>query len=143
MMMSKTRTIFIVDAGALFVLQMLQFFSLDYYVMIVFRGTWYSRYPNMAFLASNIVLTVLFYHTFLNCYKEYKYKKTRNPVESKAKYPVYFNCITWGTYVTILFFKIVLIFSNQVISLISYDDFMGPQMLKVDNVYCTYIVCNF
>ncbi|CAI6347006.1 unnamed protein product [Macrosiphum euphorbiae] len=132
--MNKTRTIFILDAGALFTLQILQFFSLDYYVMIVFQDTWYSRYPNTLFLVLNIVLTLLFYHTFLNCYREYKYersKKTGDLVECKAKYPVYLNCITWATYVTVLFSKIVMIFSNNVISLVSNDDFMGPQMLKL------------
>jgi len=132
--MNKTRTIFILDAGALFILQILQLFSLDYYVMIVFQDTWYSRYPNTLFLVLNIVLTLLFYHTFLNCYREYKYersKKTGDLVECKAKYPVYLNCITWATYVTVLFSKIVMIFSNNVISLVSNDDFMGPQMLKV------------
>jgi len=132
--MNKTRTIFVLDAGALFVLQILQFFSLDYYVLIVFQDTWYSRYPNILFLVLNIVLTLLFYHTFLNCYREYKYersKKTGDLVECKAKYPVYLNCITWAMYVTVLFSKIMMIFSNNVISLVSNDDFMGPQMLKV------------
>ncbi|XP_050433267.1 uncharacterized protein LOC126841063 [Adelges cooleyi] len=132
--MNKMRTIFILDAGALFTLQILQFFSLDFYIMIVFKETWYSRYPNALFLVLNIVLTMLFYHTFVNCYKEYKYersRKTGDTVERKAKYPVYLNCITWSTYVTVLFSKIVLIFSNQVVLLVSYDDFMGPQMLKL------------
>lgn len=132
--MNKTRTIFFLDAGTLFVLQLLQFFSLDYYVMIVFQDTWYSRYPNTAFLVVNVVLTVLFYHTFLNCYKEYKYRRGRKAgrlVERDVKYPSYFNCITWSVYVTVLFTKIVMIFSNQVVSLVSNDDFMGPQMLKV------------
>lgn len=136
--MNKSRTIFILDAGALFALQLLQFFGLDYYVLIVFEGTWYSRYPNALFLVLNIVLTLLFYHTFVNCYKEYKYergKKTGAVAEKKTKYPVYLNCITWATYVTILFGKVVVIFSNQVVKLVDYDDFMGPQMLKVDFVW--------
>jgi len=135
----KMQTIFILDAGALFVMQLLQFFSLDYYVMVVFQDTWYSRYPNALFVALNIVLTLLFYHTFANCYKEYKYerrKKTGRMVEQKAKYPVYFNCITWSVYVTILFGKVVLIFSNKVVTLVSDDDFMGPQMLKVSLCNC-------
>lgn len=132
--MNKMRTVFILDTGTLFILQLLQFFSLDYYVMIVFQNTWYSRYPNALFLVFNIVLTLLFYHTFVNCYKEFKFnqnKKIEDLVELKTKYPVYLNCITWSFYVTFLFSKIVLIFSNKVLSLISYDDFMGPQMLKV------------
>ncbi|XP_050522487.1 uncharacterized protein LOC126895062 [Daktulosphaira vitifoliae] len=134
--MKKMRTIFILDAGALFSLQLLQFFSLDFYIMIVFQDSWYSRYPNALFLVLNIVLTLLFYHTFLNCYKEYKYERSKKTntaevVVHKTKYPVYLNCITWTTYVVVLFSKIVLIFSNEVLSLIGYDDFMGPQMLKL------------
>lgn len=132
--MNKMRTVFILDTGTLFILQLLQFFSLDYYVMIVFQNTWYSRYPNALFLVLNIVLTLLFYHTFVNCYKEFKRKPSKNhenPIERKTKYPIYLNCITWSLYVTFLFSKIVLIFSNKVLSLINYNDFMGPQMLKV------------
>lgn len=133
--------VFVLDAGVLFALQLLQLFGLDYYVWIVFRDTRYSRYPNSAFVALNLVLTVLFYHTFLNCYKEYRYRRkqitavaTAAAARSNAKrYPVYLNCITWGAYVIVLFSKIVLIFSNNVVSLISYRDFMGPQMLKVSN----------
>lgn len=135
--MNKMRTIFILDAGALFILQLLQLFSLDYYVLIVFEGTWYSRYPNALFLVFNIVLTLLFYHTFLNCYKEYKYKRSKKMgtvIESKPKYPVYLNCITWAAYVIILFTKTVVIFSNRIVSLVDYDDFMGPQMLKVGHL---------
>lgn len=56
-------------------------------------------------------------------------------VQSVAKYPVYLNCITWAVYVTVLFGKIVLIFTNKVIKLIDRDDFMGPQMLKVGTVH--------
>lgn len=132
--MNKMRTIFILDAGTLFILQILQFFSLDYYVMIMFQNTWYSRYPNIVFLALNIVLTLMFYLTFLNCYREYKCerrKQTENVAKYKNKYPVYVNCITWATYVTLLFSKIIMIFSNNVISLVSNNDFMGPQMLKL------------
>lgn len=136
------------DAGTLFALQLLQFLGLDYYVLIVFKDTWYSRYPNALFLVLNIVLTLLFYHTFVNCYKEYKYERSRRrrtasmdngggnvSVQSVAKYPVYLNCITWAVYVTVLFGKIVLIFTNKVIKLIDRDDFMGPQMLKVGTVH--------
>lgn len=129
------------DTFVLFVLQLLQFFSLDYYVMIVFRGTWYSRYPNMGFLVSNLALTMLFFHTFISSLKELKRKKTGNRVELNSKYPVHFSCVTWGVYVTVLFSKIVLIFSNQVVLLVSYDDFMGPQMLKVDNEHCLCTYC--
>lgn len=137
------RTIFMLDVGTLFTVQLLQFFGLDYYVLIVFQDTWYSRYPNALFLVLNIVLTLLFYHTFVNCYKEYKHERSRRRrtttmenggVKAVAKYPVYLNCITWAVYVTVLFGKIVLIFSNKVLTLIERDDFMGPQMLKV----CTY-----
>ncbi|VVC43022.1 CECR6/TMEM121 family [Cinara cedri] len=137
--MNKMRMVFVLDAGVLLALQLVQLFSLDFYVWIVFRGTWYSRYPNSVFVALNLVLTVLFYHTFLNSYKEYRYRQTQkadfetpSSVQSKTKkYPVYLNCITWGVYVIILFIKIVLIFSNNVVSLISYNNFMGPQMLKL------------
>lgn len=135
-MMKKTlTTLFFLDAGALFALQLLQIFSLDYYVLIVFNGTWYSRYPNALFLVLNIVLALLFYHTFLNCYKKYKYERSKKTgmaaVENKVKYPVYLNCVTWAAYVIVLFSKIVVIFSNRIVKLVDYDDFMGPQMLKV------------
>lgn len=145
--MNKMRTIFMLDAGTLFALQLLQFIGLDYYVLVVFQDTWYSRYPNALFLVLNIVLTLLFYHTFVNCYKEYKYERNRRRrmtttttmdnggVQPVAKYPVYLNCITWAVYVTVLFGKIVLIFSNKVLTLIDRNDFMGPQMLKVGTVY--------
>jgi len=139
--MNKIRTIFILDVGALIILQLLQFFSLDYYIAIVFQNTCYSRYPNILLLILNIVLTVLFYHTFINCYKEYKYirsNKTGNLVERKDKYPVYFNCITWSVYVFILFGKIMVIFANKVVSLVSFDNFMGPQMLKVSRSLYVY-----
>lgn len=133
--MNKMQLLFCLDAWALFTLQLLQLFGLDYYVMMVVRKNWNSRYPNILFLVLNIMLTLLFCHTFHNCYKEYKYarsKKIGQVVDRKPKYTIYLNCIFWSAYVIILFGKIVLISNNITnLDLVSPNDFMGPQMLKV------------
>lgn len=121
------------DAGALFIMQLLQFFGLDYYIMIVLRDTSYFSHPNVLFLVMNIALTFMFCFTLLNCYTEFRNelsKRNGQAVEHKRKYNDYVNCITWGAYVILLFSKIVLI-SNKINSLVSMKDFMGPQVLKV------------